>query len=73
MKKCCESFFFSKESAKFVFFPVKKPSGRAGLDARRNQKVCTFFSSSAAFEPQSPPGSEMQLLRYPFNQNCTSK
>lgn len=72
MKKCCESFFFSKESAKFVF-SSKKPSGRAGLDARRNQKVCTFFSSSAAFEPQSPPGSEMQLLRYPFNQNCTSK
>lgn len=23
MKKCCESFFFSKESAKFVFFPQK--------------------------------------------------
>lgn len=48
MKKCCESFFFSKESAKFVFFPQKDLPATRGLMPDETRR-------SAHFSPHLPP------------------
>lgn len=44
MKKCCESLFFSKESAKFVFFPQKDlPAARGSMPDETRRSAHFFF------------------------------
>ena len=42
MKKCCESLFFSKESAKFVFFPQKDLPAARGLMPDETRRSAHF-------------------------------